>query len=766
MYMMVSDLNGFGADECNVTAPPDSPTETFKPCADKRLYLGFEIPRLNVSDNWGDAKGTLTLLLDTNRSETLLPLVAALKPRNEDRRIILTFNSGTGEIVVSQERGDGNGGWVALSSSNQQFKTVAVIKAPAGQSHAHLEVSVRLGPDSSSSAEPLLTGSRVLGLAAMIRPMSGAFPIPGVTVNYPNVPNTNPNAAQTAGWETLDFRAPTPLPLTMSIWNVGQMTDVGPSDGGSGEIDTIAAAIYKRQAVCLTEIWMAHERVEIVETVNAFRAVEGLPPIYSLTDDDDEVLEVGGYTGLVFLSSLPIIDGGVHHFDEDNCTGLDCWQSKGVIWARVGLKPDPTPAASTVIPQANDYAQFVDLFCTHVNAGDEDDGSEDTTERQIQFKDIAAYVNQVRKGGPLSESEAAYRVQDKDIFPKGTWPSSLDRPAFLLGDLNTTGPKGNENDLGYKLYRMMTSATYLETDQVDAFAKANSTTSDVTDLGWKVSGPDPSLAGTWLTGNCNPTVQAELGGMSRLDYVLVYPPRASAGFPSFLLQSHSSTVDAHYDPASALDPMGHPMEPKCLSDHAEVRVDVNIVRASDVLKYNAKKKHEVTYAIKTVTDLEDDDGCCADFFTTRIFMASGSTGQVNSWPTVIEGSTVHPNWFVHTGSPQLPHLAAGFAGTVRATGAVWEDDSGGNDHYDSIWEGGDSHDVDDKDAHFRFDAATGDVFTVQGEVPVSDWGINKVWLGSFLNGFEDGMTYETTGNNGDGNNNARVRHYFHVKEIE
>lgn len=778
LYVAVSDLPVYASDECNVAPAPGADYVQTRPCVAETLFLGLHVPRPRDADgNLLPARGSLTVYLDVARGASLDPAAsAALKPRSEDRSITVTFDTGANTLSVIHAIGNGAGGWAPLPAANWAFDTVAKAKTTLTDPRAHLELAIRLRTSvTGSTSEPLASGSRQLGLALQVRPTVAAVTGPWqlMSADFPNTPSLSLSSALVRTWETLDLRAPTPIPLSLSIWNVGQMpaTAVTTGDGGSGEIDTIARALYKREAICLTEVWEASERVEIVEEVNGLRGLEGLPPMHVITDNDDNVVTVGGYTGLVFLSSRPIVEGGIHHFQRDACTGFDCWQNKGVIWARVATPAADPPkgTATAALPKGGSYGEFVDLFCTHVNAGDNAPGP-DTDARQRQFFDLQAYIAQVRKGGPLHRSLYPYQLGEGDWYPTGTWRSGMDRPAFLLGDLNTLGPKGAQASGGYAAYETMMGPQYLDLLTPTFFERASSMFLDARDLGQSVLGVDPARSGTWLGGTCSTAVQSELSTKDRLDYVLVFPPETGTGFPAFALQSAKASVAAHWDPDSLFPDLatGQPAY-QCLSDHAEVRVDIALVRVADVLKYNPAKAHRVQYAIKRVTDLETESGCCADWYSPRVYMKANGSWQVKDYLTVIENQTIHPNWYVRTGvtwPSSLPDLPAHHQGSVLATGSVWEEDSGGNDHYDGLWEGYSSTARDDRDAHFRFDAATGALYRVKGESPLEDWDTELDYLGNFQTGHPDGITYQTEGNDQQTSNNARVLHFFNVTEVE
>ncbi|GMU06142.1 hypothetical protein [Corallococcus caeni] len=774
LFLYVSDNASYTADECNVGKPQN-------PCHAQSLFIGMRLPRpRNASGNLVGLEGTVNVWLDAKRGETLQQVPGAAVPRGEDRRITLSYSTVKGYANLVQSKGDpsGTNGWIALAAPTEAWPTTVNVSSPASDpAHVHIEFEIKLAPGlpAGGPSEPLDAIVRKLGLGIEHTPIptTSAQTVGGG--RFPNFSGPSAGGTLTGAWETLEFASPTPIPLSFTMWNVGQMPDVTAwvDDGGSGEIDTVAQRIFRKEVACISEIWMAHERGELIEKVNALRANAQLPPMQAVTELNDNVLQPSLFsTGLVLLSSRQILEGGVHHFPFGMCTGSDCAQAKGVLWARIA-----TPAATApvivdehdvpTVAAGTDYAEFVDVFCTHVNAGDNTSGP-DTTARENQFSNIKAYVQQVRQGGPLTDTVFGFDVHD--AFPQGTWPSGLDRPAFLLGDLNTLGPKGAETDVGFAHYADMVGPGLLDIRKLSEFDKANTQFSETRDLARVVSGPDPMAAGTWLSSVCTDNVVNELNAKKRLDYVLVFPSEDTLDFPAFaLLNGSTASVNPHFDPTSGSEDSEGNLIQQCLSDHAMVEVTVQLARVKDVVKYNPMKKHRIEYAVKQVTDLETASGCCADWFTPRVLMTANGLTQVNAFPDVIEDQTIYPNWRVHTGPDNLsffPDLAVGFSGTVNMTSAIWESDSGPNDHYDSTPESSAILAADDKDAHFTFFANSGVLRRVKGELLAMDWLTGVELLGSFMDGYENGITVETAGHDTATGDNARVRHYFNVKELE
>ncbi|NTX16117.1 hypothetical protein HUA76_35640 [Myxococcus sp. CA056] len=787
LYLFVSDNAEYTSDECNFGVPNAGgiPSVQTNPCHSQTLFIGMRLPRpKDANGNFLDASGIIDVWLDAQRDATINQVAGANMPRSEDRHLQLRYSTGpNGNTTLSQRMGNNANGWMALTAPNQAWATSVTVATPGAQpSRVHIEFAVKLRSSVPpiAGSEPLSALVRKLGLGLQ----STVFSVAGATQKvgggtFPNVKNQPPVNFMPSTWETLELKEPVSIPLSFTMWNVGQMPDATfwVSDGGSGEIDTVAAKIFRKEVACISEIWMSHERGELIEKVNALRAIESLPPMQAVTELNDDVLKLATEsTGLVLLSSRQILEGGVHHFPSHMCTGNDCLQDKGVIWARIATPAATEPVivmeetGASRVSTATDYGEFVDVFCTHVNAGENVPGP-DTDAREDQLFDIKAYVQQVRKGGPLHANTFPYLLGDDDIFPQGTWPSGLDRPAFLLGDMNTLGPKATQADSNFPAYQDMVGPSFLAINQRTEFEKANTLFSEARDLARTSSGPDPMATGTWLSSQCTDLVTDELGSKDRLDYVLVFPAEDTLEFPAYaLLKEPTADVKPHFDPDSGFL-LESPQQffQQCLSDHAMVDVSVALTRVKDVVKYNPAKPHRMEYAVKQVTDLETESGCCADWFTPRVHMTANGFFRENAFLNVVEDQTIYPNWLVHTGPDnptQFPDLPANFTGVVNMTSAIWEEDVGPNDHYDSIPEGGAGTTVDERDGHFSFFAGSGMVRRVKGETNPNDWFMGLELMGSFLNGYENGMTLETEGKDMDTGDNARVRHYIQLKELE
>jgi len=774
LFLMLSDNAAYTSDECN-SGPPRAasiPATQTNPCTNRTLFLGMRVPRPTSVTSVG---GSLTVFLDSLRGDTLAMNLTAHLPRSEDRRITFSYQrlESTPIITVQQSMGDATGAWVDLAMPFNAWPVTHSASLPAADpGFVHIEMAIRLFTLNAVNSEPFT--SRHVGFA--LRHFQNVDD--GANVGFPNDPVLGASSNQPLTWETLDFAPWIPIPFSLAMWNVGQMPAIIPvSDGGDGEVDTVAADLFKKDIVCLSEVWESAERREMLELVNDLRAAESppLPPMYTLDEQGENVPIVGYTTGVMILTARPIIMGGVHHFSIASCTESDCLQYKGVAWARVGTSASLEHKTSitrtgpgTLTSVAIDDGEFVDVFCSHVNAGENTAGP-DTTGREMQFKDMAAYIAQVRAGGPLDVAAGDYAPAFWDQFPAGTWAAGLDRPAFLMGDLNTIGPKGpDELASDFEFYVNMMGANGFRLDTPTDFEKTNSLFSDEHDLARTVTGPVPRAGGTWLAKWCGPIDGEDLAGMQRIDYVLAFPPAVDGSMPAYALKLGSQ---ASVDPHCKTDPFcpglggGFYPTPSCLSDHANVNVNVELVKVSDTLKYNKAKPHHVSYHVTKIEDLETDEGCCADWYSPRVVMVGPGGSKTNEFLTASESST--PGWHVETGGMSLPDVPANTVVPVLMTMAAWEaDSSSADDHYDCIPEGGAGTTSDDRDAHFMFDPDTGMVRRVRGESPASDWTVELEFLGTFEAGYADGMGWQTQGKDTESEDNALVHHQIRVTEVQ
>ena len=761
LVMTVSDTPAYPSTSCN-SGPPGSPdlaVPQTNPCRNQTLFLGLKIAR--PTNNLGQfiaSSGTVVVWLDALRNDTLTNVAGANVPRAEDRMLIVSYStSGAVTATIAQYVGTG-GLWAPLGNMFAGWPMQKAVSIPISDpAHIHVEIAVGLHPILAGMSEPLI--SKVLGLGVQVLPAAGGAGLPATIGGgiFPNNRFAPPQNFATASWATLDFSNPPPIPMSFTTWNVGQMPSPI-ANGGSANSTEIAEAVFAKDTVCLEEVWIAGEREDIVSHVNLIRANHHLPPMNAVYEVNDEVFRTPtGSTGLILLTAHPILSSAIHHFPHEECTSWDCLQHKGVVWARVGL-PSGAPIAGSGPPTTGfDNSEFMDVFCSHVDANDVDDA----VIRNAQFEDIRFFMHTIRAGGPITTPPNP----DDDQLPLGTWPSGLDRPAVLLGDMNTPGPHGFANGQPIMTKDWGDAGAYntmmanLGVDKPTQFDLTNSIFSDMRDLNMTVAGPLPAASGTWVDSICNGGFTTpQLADQIRYDYALIVPPADTDSLPAYALAEPDPTasVDAHF--------LGNPSF-TCLSDHAEVDVSLGLVRVADKLQFNPMKRHRVEFEVMHLIDLASG-GCCADWYTPQILITSPTLGTQQTAfldYNAFEGQEVSPLWNVASGPGSgLPDLPPGFQGRVSSTFQLWEHDVGPDDHYDSIPEGGNGGSNDDLDIHLTYFANTGNISRVAGAG--ANWTVPLEVLSNVFMGPTD-VSRAWTGNNQDTGDNAVVSVRFVITEL-
>jgi len=456
LFLAVSDVPAYTPEICN-SDPPNSvsvPWLQTNPCQAETLFVGLRLARAKDSQgNFLDASGQVEIWLDAKRANTLKGVPGSAHPQSEDQKLVLAYNTGpNGITTIRQYVGNGQG-WTVPNGLFATWPVTQKVTVPGSDpANVHIELAILLRPFMPKTSEPLQSHSLGFGLRASPgRTSAGLGTVSGGGI-LPNDKSMPPLDTSTLSWMTLDFSAPTPIPMSFTMWNVGQMPYTI-HNGGSGDASAIAMQIFNKETVCLSEVWTSAERQDIAHKVNALRTVSNLPPMNVIDEANDDVLHPAvQYTGLLLLTSHEILLQGIHHFPHELCTGSDCLQDKGVMWARLALpsahKAQEPGSGPPMSAQGLDGSEFMDVFCTHVNAGDYQPG-QDTSIRESQFRDVRAYMDQVRKGGPLNTPpDFPYLLVDGDVRPEGTWTPGDDRPAVLLSDMNTPGPRGPGDVMG------------------------------------------------------------------------------------------------------------------------------------------------------------------------------------------------------------------------------------------------------------------------------------------------------------------------------
>ncbi len=429
------------------------------------------------------------------------------------------------------------------------------------------------------------------------------------------------------------------------------------------------------------------------------------------------------------------------------CTG-DGAGYKGIVWARVGIKKSTAaPKGGKGVNWFSD--QFVDVFCTHTQADYLGDG-EFASDQPCEDSILSSAVNKNCNKSPASPLANPWQanIREEQWRALKNWshakraggngsPNGLDRPAFVLGDLNQIGPKkvtasqANQDidqwiadssgvagfGTDYTAMRKL-----LGTLPLSDFDQANGWAWDLYDL----MARDEN--GTWIgngTESAIPSTQAndcitqgqvsgyntllELPKEARLDYILVLP--AESGFPFYSItgpseQPQEPMLDISANAGNWEDGLG------CASDHAQVSARIGLVQTGVSAHYNPNKAHRVTYRVTHLWDFRDaDDGDTdwyvkpGDFEIRRLDAASNTLEQLFKGYTDDEtpdGIAVAVDW------SDAVNVSA--AEKVRAGVYVRDHDTGPNDLYDSTNFGGSGF----RGPHFEFNHAYPGTFRLIG----------------------------------------------------
>jgi hypothetical protein len=537
-----------------------------------------------------DPSGVVEVYFDAKRPDTLGGLPDTWMPLSDDRRITVRYDlAPRGSTSVIERKGQA-GAWVGFDPWTFPAMwphTWGITRPTSDPGFIHVELAVQLRPVVAPQSEPVASGMVGLGVHHESSTDGSLEHFPG-DVQFP------PDESSTWTWETLVFADPDPVPLSVSMYNLF-LDDEAVRDS-AGEPEDFANVLWDREIVCINDVWDAGDQDELVETIDKIRADKGLGPMYAAGLDyqvqdviPDWKVDSDWESGLLILSSRPIVEFGVHDFQTDVCLGDDsCGYDGGVLWARIlTAAAEPASQGEQVVWDAD---QFVDVYCTHL--------------RQ-------SYLD-------LDPGQANHQAVTTREFIEAT--RSPDRPAILMGGMLVDPPQ------------MPVSYEQLKKDlgvaELTPFDQANSWLSDVYDLGTL----DP--VGTYMDGWCDEDTELELAGMPRTDYIFVIP--ASTPWPDFGVAADPGySVDIHHEPD--VD------EHDCLSYHAELRANIGLVPTSEPGHWNPTVDHAVTYTITQIID-HASGGCCADWFTPFLGLldVSKAYGESESW----EGDVVYPGWSV------------------------------------------------------------------------------------------------------------------------
>ncbi len=382
-------------------------------------------------------------------------------------------------------------------------------------------------------------------------------------------------------------------------------------------------------------------------------------------------------------------------------------------------------------------------------------------------------------------------------------PNGLDRPAFVLGDLNQIAPKGvaaatrnvdvenwvkntqGESGFGneYKIMRARLGKPYLS-----AFDKANGWAWDLYDLlaldargTWIGQGTESAIPST-SANDCITAGQpsgydtvSKLPKEARVDYILVLP--AEGSFPFYSLTGPEGRPD---QPILKIYPHAGSWfhGEGCASDHAEVTADIGLVTTSTKANYNPMKGHRLTYRVSHLKDVNVADGADTEWYSAEFRVYRWDAGTVNvddpaemcgwvkedwGYDEADSGVEVVVNWSCNVNANGADQVRAGFR-------IADNDEPEEPDIYDGTSFESELHDI-FTEPYFEFDHTYPGTFRFTGGLLYPPWGI----LGTADASPSDpdgscklGCLGVITEGDGDGtgdDDNARVTQSLYIEEI-
>lgn len=656
LFLAMSDDVSFTSQKCR---KPDS-----KACEGGTLFLGLQVHASTpaIGDEWG----AVIVYIDTDRQKTLdhQSCSGTAKPGLEDRKILVVYNSQPNQaqlaLTVKESRGDCKG-WVDITPPNDPMLEAWPFKASGLEvpgangvpSFLTFEISITSEPPVVFPSNPIVD-QRLFGLGVLHIAHSGY----GSFGHFPSVFNKKPADLDTLSWATMDLAEPSRIDLAMTAYNVGLLQSPAP-DGGQGEAKDFAKLTYKNDVICMVEQMDPDKRDEVVVQINTLRAAAGLDPMTPIYPGDGEapnnmILAAGPImdAGWVLYGDLPEVSAYCGEEFDGPFNGGECLGApegyKGILWARIGVKK--SKAVKGGKPQTWFGDHFVDVFCTHTQADYEYDGEFSNSQWCYDAFGSAAVGKHCVKSAasPMANPwQANLRAEQWKALKSWSHkkrsgghglPNGLDRPAFVLGDLNQIGPKAvtfDQPNQDVDSWMTATSGTTgfgteyktmrqeLGTWPLSQFDQANGWAWDLYDLmardkrgTWIGNGTESAVpltsADECITGSQFPGYDTvtELPKEARVDYILVLP--AEGSFPYY----------------SITGPSAHPEEPEvaiaanagswtdglgCASDHAQVSARIGLVQTGVKANYNPQKQHKVIYRVSHLWDFNNADGGDTDW---------------------------------------------------------------------------------------------------------------------------------------------------------
>jgi hypothetical protein len=821
---------------------------------DRRLYVALRLPIRWPSVPFPEPdRGILTIYFDADRKD------ASLCPAMIDRKLQVIFHAVQAATAADLVPGQTYDYELSEDAGAGGNPTCTSTTTPSDATRAHtdegLGIKIRRDPTSWRYVVEFwidlptkIIQDRLFGIG--IRYDDADYATAGVARAIHNFPNdpleavydpvSHPNAFPTWGetntWQTIDLGEPYAIPFGVGMWNVGQMF-WATGDGGGGEPNNIAESIWQRDIVCLTEVMEGSDRTEIVELANKLRAgaKPPLPPfnvVMSPKGQEPNNMILSSWVDVTPsqpttfswdpaepFSSFKHGDN-IMRFMDHGATGADDTLdvgynsgAKGIVWARLAPPLDIVDWSCDYPPcitKYHDAGAFVDVFCTH---------------NQAPCVDFPGYT--------CSSDRSRVETRDKQFDAMNTWINArrarvtggsdgLNRPAILLGDMNTVGPKNLPNNSGdHPDMALWLSATGIGdifeyppwTEVAQDYERMrkklgnwNSRQFDRFMSNYGTYGYDISAAanqyGSWIGWGNEPAWKstaadkctAQFPNMTqqeRVDYIMLLPPTAmnpatpetnnepTEKYPEWSISKQATHPNVEIDKHFIDDANG------CVSDHAEVIAHLELVHLTSQMGYNPYKYHRVKYSVSDIWDIhEDDPGDEAEFFGNMSIDVTGQAAVQDSWnedTTPRDGFHSNPGWYVRSGV---------FGGNVVVNTRlqIWENDDPGDDHYDaygwyrlsktgplkSAWinnppPGG------CLDTHLGFDHTSGTLWLTDcaalylNSVPPGGYGH---YVGSLLTNYAKAYVNSysfsiwTEGNGNNGKKDAGVWHHFTVCDAD
>ena len=630
---------------------------------DRRLYMALDLPIRRPTDPTTADRGHLEIYLDVDRK------AGHTCATTDDRKIVVNLfapQSGMSAVLLNNVDYD----YDELGGANGNPCTSTSV--PSSATRAHNEAGLGLVIKRNTTTQTYVVElwidlpvkvvqDRYLGLG--IRYEDSDYLLDRAIHNFPNNPTTAPQLKPSwddlLSWQDIDLAGPYKVPFGVGLWNVGQMQLAPEGDGGEGEPNNIAEGIWQRDIVCLTEVMKASDRADIVEFANHIRENNGLPPFETVV-----VPPNGNSPNNMILSSWrnitpttsgddPFVRFSTLGATSDEDTVFTSGSgAKGIVWARLA-PPLPVigPCVDTAVsgPLCNypyyDAASFVDIFCTHTQAPRSPLGGNDSffdhdkfDQRNSQFTVMKTWIDD-RRGRVTGGQDGK------------------NRPAIILGDMNTVGPRdlpNNASDHWHMTYWMLAGAQediyetpvqyviedYVsmrqrlgnwETRQFDKWNKYGTYGYDISaaagGLGSWIGKGLKAQVGDTVAGSCTQQYP-QMDQQVRIDYVMLLPPLALTPegkemFPDWSIRKQTLRptvdIDKHF-----IDGHG------CASDHAEVIAYLDLVYMLDKTGYNPYKSHRVGLKVTQINDIHESDPATKRSFTPRE-TACRSTSPANLW---------------------------------------------------------------------------------------------------------------------------------------